>query len=63
MKQDDSIRNYHAQLHAVLSSFTAGPHLTNVLLPIGPSGMMKVDVITRILFVIQDMQEGDRLCG
>ncbi len=40
MKQGDNIRNYHAQLHAVLSSFTAaGPHVTNVLLPIGPSGM------------------------
>ena len=51
MKQGDNICNYHAQLNAKLSSFTAaGPHLTNVLLPIGPSGMMKVDVITCISF-------------
>ena len=39
MKQGDNIRNYHDQLHAVLKSFiTAGPMLTNVLLPIGPTG-------------------------
>ena len=64
MKQGDNICNYHAQLNAKLSSFTAaGPHLTNVLLPIGPSGMMKVDVIVCFLFVIRDMQEGDMLCG
>jgi hypothetical protein len=64
MKQGDNIRNYHAQLHAVLRSMCiAGPHLTNVLLPIGPYGKMQVDVITCILFVIQDMQEGDMLCG
>jgi Plavaka transposase len=64
MKQGDNIRNYHAQLYAVLSSFTtAGPNLMNVVLPIGPTGMMQVDVVTCILFVIQDMQEGDMLCG
>ena len=64
MKQGDNVRNYHAQLYAVLRSFTtAGPQLTNVILPIGPTGMMQVDVITCILFVIQDMQEGDMLCG
>jgi Plavaka transposase len=64
MKQGDNVRNYHEQLYAVLSSFTtAGPQLTNVLLPIGPTGMMQVDVVTCILFVIQDMQEGDMLCG
>ena len=32
-------------------------------LPIGPNGHMSVDVITCILFIIQDMQEGDMLCG
>ena len=64
MKQGDNVRNYHAQLYGVLESFTnAGPHLTNVELPIGPTEMMRVDVITCILFVIQDMQEGDMLCG
>ena len=64
MKQGDNVRNYHSQLYAVLRSMTiAGPHLTNVSLPIGPNGIMKVDVITCILYVIQDMQEGDMLCG
>lgn len=64
LKQGDNIRNYHDQLHAVLKSFiTAGPLLTNVTLPIGPTGQMKVDIITCILYVIQDMQEGDMLCG
>ena len=64
MKQGNNIRNYHAQLSAVLDSFvTAGPQLRNVLLPIGPNGSMRVDVITCLLFVIQDMQEGDQLCG
>ncbi len=48
----------------MLRSFsTAGPHLRNVSLPIGPNGRMQVDIITCILFVIQDMQEGDMLCG
>ena len=64
MKQGDNIRNYHAQLSAVLDSFTtAGPQLRNVLLPIGQNGSMQVDVITCILLVIQDMQEGYQLCG
>jgi hypothetical protein len=63
-KQGDNVRNYHAQLYEVLRSLsTAGPKLRNVSLPIGPNGRMQVDVITRILFVIQDMQEGDMLCG
>ena len=29
----------------------------------GPTGQMIVDVKTCILFIIQDMQEGDMLCG
>jgi hypothetical protein len=56
MKQGNSVRNYHAQLCKVLQSFTTvGPQLTNVSLPIWP--------IMCILFLIQDMQEGDVLCG
>ena len=48
----------------MLDSFTtARSQLRNVLLPIGQNGSMQVDVITCILFVIQDMQEGDQLCG
>ena len=41
----------------------AGPQLTNVSLPFVPNRMMRVDVITCILFVKQDTQEGDLLCG
>ena len=64
LKQGDNVRNYHAQLYTVLRSFSAAhASLTNVLLPIGPNGSMRVDIITCILFVIQDMQEGDALCG
>ena len=29
----------------------------------GPKGFICVDIVTCILFVIQDMQEGDMLCG
>ena len=62
--QGDNIRNYHAQLATVLQTFkTAGPRLKNVTLPLGPAGGMSVDIVTCILFVIQDMQEGDTLCG
>jgi Plavaka transposase len=60
----DNIRNYHAELDAVLESFReCSPRLQGVFLPIGPSGRLKVDIVTCLLFVIQDMQEGDMLCG
>lgn len=63
-RQGDNICNYHADLYTVLQSFTmAGNHLRDVMLPLGPTGSMCVDVITCILFVIKDMQEGDALCG
>jgi hypothetical protein len=63
-KQGHNVRNFHAQLYEVLRSFsTAGPQLRNVTQPIRPNGRMQVDVITCILFVIQDMQEGDMLCS
>ena len=62
--QGDNVHNYHQQLFNVLESFTtAGPRLCNVTLPIGPKGFICVDIVTCILFVIQDMQEGDMLCG
>ena len=58
--QGDNLRKYHAQLQVVLQTFTtANDRLKNVTLPIGPSGQMIVDVKTCILFIIQDMQEGD----
>ena len=57
-------RNYHQQLYKVLESFTtAGPRLRNVTLPMGPKGFIRVDIVTCTLFVLQDMQEGDMLCG
>ena len=63
-KQGDNIRNYHAQLQTVLETFrSSNSRLTNVCLPLGPNGTIVVDVVTCILFVIQDMQEGDQLCG
>ena len=63
-RQGDNIRRYHAQLAAVLESFqTAGPLLRNVQLPLGPTGTISVDIVTCILFIVQDMQEGDMLCG
>ena len=62
--QGDNVRDYHAQLYKVLESFTsAGPKLCIVTLPIGPTGSMCVDIVTCILCAIQDMQEGDLLCG
>jgi len=62
----DNLRNYHAELKAVLSSLqTAAFHLKNVVLPIGPgpNPQMIVNIIPCILCIIQDMQEGDMLCG
>ena len=62
--QGDNVRNYNAQLRAVLETFqTANECLRNVTLPIGAEGMLTVDVKTCILFIIQDMQEGDMLCA
>ena len=37
--------------------------LVNVTLLIGPTGKIIVDVKICILFITQDMQEGDMLCG
>jgi len=63
-RMGDNIRNYHAELSVVLNSFsTSTVRLQNVWLPIGPSGSMQVNIICCILYIIQDMQEGDMLCG
>ena len=73
-KLGHNIRNYHAQLQVVLSSFrTSSSRLQNVQIPLGLTGSMNVNIITCILFVIHDMlegifvihdmQEGDALCG
>ena len=62
--QGDNIRNYHKQLSCVLETFTnANARLRNVCLPIGVNGSMVVDIIVCILFIIQDIEEGDRLGG
>jgi hypothetical protein len=62
--QGDKIWNYHAQLSQVLHSFrTAESRFYRVTLPIGPHGVIFVDIVPCILYVIQDMQEGNMLCG
>jgi hypothetical protein len=60
----NAICNYHKELDGVLESFcNCSPHLCGVYLPIGPKGRICVDIVTSVLFIIQDMQEGDMLCG
>ena len=60
----NNLRQYHKQLSTVLQSFQNCAHrLKNILLPIGSQGRIRVDIVTCILFIIQDMQEGDALCG
>ena len=62
--QGNNMRNTHAQLAAVLESFrTSAARLKNIKLPLGPTGDLTVDIVPCILFIIQDMQEGDTLCG
>ena len=64
-RQGDPIRNYHKQLRQVLSTFaSANERLRNITVPLGPAKSISVDIVACILFVIQDMQEGDSmLCG
>ena len=58
------MRNYHQELEAVLTTFReSGPRLKGIILPIGSQGFIRVDIVTCVLFIIQDMQEGDQLCG
>jgi hypothetical protein len=62
--QGDNIRNYHAQLSQVLHSFrTSESRLRRVTLPMSPTGVIIVDIVLCIFYVIKDMQEGDMLCG
>jgi hypothetical protein len=63
-KQGDNIRGYHAQLKEVLKTFiNANSRLKGVTLPIGKKGFIKCDIVVCLLFIIQDIQEGDTLCG
>jgi hypothetical protein len=60
----DAIRNYHKDLDGVLESFwKCSPQLHGVYLPIGPKGKICVNIVTCVLFIIQEMREGDMLCG
>jgi hypothetical protein len=60
----DAIQNYHKELNGVLESFRKfSPQLRGVYLPICPKGEMCFNIVTCVLFIIQDMQEGDMLCG
>jgi hypothetical protein len=60
----DAIRIYHKELDAVLETFRkCSAQLCGVHLPIGPKGRICVNIVTCVLFIIQDMQEGDMLCG
>ena len=46
IRPGDNMRNYHAQLNAVLHSFnTSHLKLKNVWLPLGPTKQMQVDII------------------
>jgi hypothetical protein len=46
-----------------LSHLGSVPPLHGVVLPIGSSCCLPVDIVTCLLFVIQDMHEGDMLCA
>ena len=60
----DAIQNYHKKLDGILESFWKySPQLRGVYLPIGPKGKICVDIVTCVLFTIQNMQEGEMLCG
>ena len=64
MDKGEGVRDYHVKLYQLLESYIkSADRLKNVVLPIGPHGSMLVDVICPILFIIQDMDEGDRLCA
>ncbi len=61
--QGDNIGNYHAQLSQVLHSFrTSESRLHRVTLPMGQTGVIIVDIVPCILYVIQDMQEAKICC-
>ena len=64
-QQGDNIWNYHSQLSKVLHSFrTSKSRLCGITLPMGPTGVIVVYIVHCILYVIQDMQEGNSmLCG
>ncbi len=60
-----NIRNYHAELRVVLETLrSANDRLRNITLPaLGPDKGITADIVTCSFCVIQDMQDGDMLCG
>jgi hypothetical protein len=58
----DAIQNYDKELNGVLESFQkCSPQLRGVYLPMGPKGKICIDIVACVLFIIQDMQEGDMM--
>ena len=63
-KQGQSLRDYHKQLDKLFETYRDCPRvLENIQIPIGPNGSTVVDLIMPMLYIIQDMEEGDKLCG
>lgn len=63
LKPGQTLRDYHKQLGVMLESFRESTLVQNVELPIGPRGTIVCDISFTFLFIIQDMEEGDRLTG
>ena len=60
--QGDNIWNYHAQFSKVLHRFrTSKSRLCGVTISMVPTGVIIADIVLCILYVIQDMQEGNML--
>ena len=64
VKPGDNLCYYYDQQSAVLSLFCkADDRLQNIKLPIGSVELITVNITPYMLFVIQEMQEKDTLCG
>ena len=63
-QKGEEMRNHHTKLYDMIGSyFTCPLRLQDVDLPMGPTGSITADAICPIQYVIQDMDEGDCLCG
>lgn len=64
LAKGEAMRGYHAKLSAIFESYlTADDRLKNVTIPIGPTGSITCDLVVVFLYSIQDMDEGDKMCG
>ncbi len=64
MKQGQTMRDYHKMLSAMFGTYrTCEMRLMRITLPIEPTSSITVDLICPILYVVQDMDSGDKLCG